>query len=120
MKEILDFILIEERLDMFFLYLSFIGPAAGLLTGFFIGLIQRTMPLSTLKGFVVGLSGTLFSIMWLIYKSVIDHYGIDSVRGFLINIIIFSFCGVLIGFLFRFFGRKTPPRHLESSGDMES
>ncbi len=107
LKTILDYILVEERLDSFFVILGWAGPLLGILTGLIWGSITRQLKGSTIRGACIGSVGPFLLVMWLIYNGVIDHFGLDSVRGLMINLVIFAVIGAVIGIFFRRFRRPT-------------
>ncbi len=101
LKNILDFILVEERLDAFFLLLSWIAPSLGLLIGVVVGAFTRQVKRTTLRGLFIGFSGSFIYFLWLMYNAITDHFGIDSVKGLLINLGLFACIGIILGFILR-------------------
>jgi apolipoprotein N-acyltransferase len=102
LKSVLDYILVEERLDMFFFQLAWIGPALGILFGFIVGMIRNKISEHSVNGFLWGLIPTGVSVLWWIYNLIVNHFGIDSVAGLLVNLGIFACLGLIIGLVIRF------------------
>ena len=101
LKQILDYILVEERLDLFFLHFAWIFPLIIMTCGLLTGIVRKPF-LATLKNFfLISLCGPLISILWTIYNLISDHFGIDSVTGLLVNLTMFVTMGLIIGFLIR-------------------
>jgi len=44
---------------------------------------------------LMALAGPALLILWHVYNSVVDHYGLDSVKGLLINVVIFIVAALL-------------------------
>lgn len=101
LKQILDVVLNETRIDRFFMCLLWAGPVTGLLIGFVTGLIRRNTSRCTITGFLFGFTGTLISVMWYIYNIIMDHFGLDSVAGLLLNLLLFVLVGMITGLAFR-------------------
>ncbi|MBN1356140.1 hypothetical protein JXA40_07710 [bacterium] len=97
LKTMLDYILVEQRLEWFFLHLAWIGPSGGLVLGIIAGLTKRRLWVCIRSGLIWGFGATLISVMWWIYNAILDHYGIDSVKGLLINLLLFALVGCLLG-----------------------
>ncbi|MCD4655136.1 hypothetical protein K8T06_14540 [bacterium] len=106
LKTILDFILDEARLDSFFLILLFAAPLIGLLTGYITGRFTSQIQKQSIYGLLCGLFGSLISLMWWIYNIIMNYYGLDSVKGLLINLFIFIVLGCTLGLLIRHFQCK--------------
>ena len=114
LKEILDYILVEERINTFFAILMWAGPLAGIIVGAIWGLFSKSAVHSTLRGFLLGLGGTLIFFMWKLYLGIVNHYGIDSVKGLLINLAIFTFTGIMLGLGWRWVNRHPILDHPEN------
>jgi NhaP-type Na+/H+ or K+/H+ antiporter len=80
-------------------------PAAGLVIGAAAGALRRRLGRDALLGLVIGLSGVLLWAMWLVFNAITNHYGLDSVKGLLINLAMFvvvgSAIGVVVGMVMR-------------------
>jgi len=103
LKTILEFILDENRLNNFFLILLFATPVLGIIGGYLTGLLKKQIGKFTVYGLLWGLTGSLISVLWWIYNLIMNHYGLDSVKGLLINLCLFVVLGCLLGFCLRRF-----------------
>lgn len=117
LKQILDVVLNETRIDRFFICLLWAGPVTGLLIGSVTGLLRRNIPRYTVTGLLFGFTGTLISVMWYIYNIIMDHFGLDSVAGLLLNLLLFVLVGMIAGLAFRWFLRR---RISEATGSNSS
>ena len=72
-------------------------PVAGLVVGGVVGAVRRRLVRDTLVGVVVGLSGVLLWVMWRAFNAITNHYGLDSVKGLLINLAVFVVVGGAVG-----------------------
>jgi hypothetical protein len=106
LKNILDYILVEERLNAFFLHIAWVLPLAGVILGAAAGLYKKHLFRLTFRGFLWGLSGTAIYLMWLVYNAITNHYGIDSVKGLLVNIAVFVCVGLTGGIALRYLNRR--------------
>lgn len=102
LKTLLDFILNEQRLYSFFFALLWLGPLFGLLGGAVVGIQRKHLSKNLLKGLCFGLLTTVISLLWYLYNAIMDHYGLDSVKGLLINLFLFALIGFVGGFFYRF------------------
>jgi NhaP-type Na+/H+ or K+/H+ antiporter len=82
-------------------------PAAGLVIGAVVGAVRRRLGRDALAGLVIGLSGVLLWAMWLAFNGITNHYGLDSVKGLLINLAIFVAVGVAVGLVVGLVLRRT-------------
>ncbi|MBN1879137.1 hypothetical protein JW823_03420 [bacterium] len=103
LKTILDFILNEDRLNLFFRHLLWMTPAIGLIIGCISGWIRHRNPKHAMIGLSIGLIGSMISALWYMYNAIMDHFGLDSVAGLLINLLIFTLVGLLLGWITRYF-----------------
>jgi hypothetical protein len=101
LKTILDHILNEDRLNLFFQSLLWLGPVLGLVTGIISGIPGRTIRKHTLRGLGIGLLASFVSVMWYLYNAIMNYYGLDSVKGLLINLAFFAAMGIATGIFFR-------------------
>ena len=101
LKTILDFILNEQRLNCFFFSLLWLGPLLGFIYGIITGLLRKRLAQKLLKGIGLGLLTTFVSLMWYLYNAIMNHYGLDSVKGLLINLALFSIIGISFGLFCR-------------------
>jgi hypothetical protein len=66
-----------------------VGAAAGLARG--------ALRPSLLRGVLVALLGPLVMALWWVYNAVIGKFGLDSVKGLLINMAMFLAVGAIVG-----------------------
>jgi len=85
-------------------------PAAGLVAGAVVGAARRRLGRDALAGLVIGLSGVLLWAMWGAFNAVTNHYGLDSVKGLLINVAIFVAVGGAVGAIVGLVLRRTRSR----------
>ena len=80
-------------------------PAAGLLVGLVVGAARRRVRLGLGIGLLCGATGPAIWLLWRMYNGVIGVWGLDSVKGLLINLSLFAaiglVMGVVIGLVFR-------------------
>jgi len=72
-------------------------PIAGLVIGTLFGAIRRRVARSVLAGLLLGLLGPVAFGLWRVYNGIMGRYGLDSVKGLLINLALFSVVGLAIG-----------------------
>jgi hypothetical protein len=72
-------------------------PAAGLIAGAVMGARRRALPRGVLLGVLCGLVGPSIWLLWRMYNGVVSVYGLDSVRGLLVNLALFVAIGVVLG-----------------------
>lgn len=101
LNTVLELILDEKRLNMFFLVLLFAGPPVCILSGYIIGKIRKTERSSLIIGIICGVFTALVAILWQVYNLIMNHYGLDSVKALLINVFLFLSIGVLTGLCLR-------------------
>ncbi len=72
-------------------------PVLALLLGAVLG--RRTIGLGRglLLGGLIGLLGPVAWGLWLCYSGIVGHFGLDSVKGLLLNLSLFCLVGVLAG-----------------------
>lgn len=101
LKDILDFILNEHRLHLFFIHLAWIAPLTGIAIGLFLKHFRKDARFIFLKSLFWGVLGSIVSIMWWMYNSIMNHYGLDSVKALVINFALFIAAGLILGLLYR-------------------
>ena len=72
-------------------------PAAGLLIGAILGAARRSLRRGLLLGLICGLSGPAIWLLWRMYNGIVGAYGLDSVRGLLVNLVLFVGIGLVVG-----------------------
>ena len=93
-----------ERL---FRLLAVIGPVAGLLLGLILGSRKRSLQTFALRGFLIGLCGTLNWILWRLYNALTDRNGLDSVGNLMLNLGLFVLLGAGLGVILGKTQKKT-------------
>ncbi|MFB3881176.1 MAG: hypothetical protein ACE149_07925 [Armatimonadota bacterium] len=77
--------------------LTYALPAAGVVLGALIGALRKRIGRGLLTGLVCGLSGPAIWLLWRMYNAIVGIYGLDSVRGLLVNLALFVAIGLVIG-----------------------
>jgi hypothetical protein len=72
-------------------------PVVGLLVGAVVGAVRRRLGRGLLLGLICGLSGPALWALWRMYNGITGVYGLDSVRGLLVNLALFVAIGLVIG-----------------------
>ena len=72
-------------------------PAAGLLIGAILGTVRRSLIRYTIVGLMCGLLGPAIWLLWRMYNGIVGTYGLDSVRGLLVNLVLFVGIGLVVG-----------------------
>jgi hypothetical protein len=72
-------------------------PAVGLALGAVVGAARRRLARGAILGLLCGMAGPGIWGLWMIYNGVVGVYGLDSVRGLLINLALFVVVGALVG-----------------------
>jgi len=93
MKELIT----TEQAARAILMLAIALPIAGLLIGGIAGAVRRQTARGAALGLVCGHSGPAIYVMWRVYNGVIGRFGLDSVKGLLVNLALFLTVGLLIG-----------------------
>jgi hypothetical protein len=96
MAEMRELVTVEQA-ERLIVTLAIALPPAGLALGAIIGSLRRRLIGDGLMGLLVGLAGPAIWAMWKLYNRIMGHYGLDSVRGLLINLALFVSVGVLVG-----------------------
>jgi hypothetical protein len=72
-------------------------PPVGLALGAVIGAARKQTGRGLAIGLLCGLAGPAIWLLWRMYNGIIGIYGLDSVRGLLMNLALFVAVGLLIG-----------------------
>ncbi len=72
-------------------------PVLGLLVGATVGATRRQLGRGLLGGVLVGLCGPAMLLLWRMYNAIVGVYGLDSVRGLLVNLSLFVAIGLVVG-----------------------
>lgn len=86
-----------EQADKAMAYLAIVLPAIGILAGAAVGAARRAVLRGLLVGLVCGLVGPAVWLLWRMYNGIVGIYGLDSVRGLLMNLALFVVIGVIVG-----------------------
>jgi hypothetical protein len=81
--------------------LAVVLPPLGLLVGAVVGAVRRRLAGDAVAGLLGGLAGPAIWVMWRVYDGIVGHYGLDSVRGLLVNLVVFAAIGLGIGLMLR-------------------
>jgi hypothetical protein len=84
-------------------------PIAGLTLGAIVGAVRRELARNALLGLVCGLAGPAIWVMWRICNGIIGRFGLDSVKGLLINLALFVAAGLVIGLVVGIVWRRQRP-----------
>ncbi|MFH0795248.1 MAG: hypothetical protein V2A74_14585 [bacterium] len=104
----MSLILDEKIVNLVLLGLAALTPLVGF--GLYIArLIPPIAPQKRLAlAILIGVWGPLLLSLWLIFNKIMDAYGLDSVKGLLINVAIFLVVGLVVGVLIRWIRAKEP------------
>jgi hypothetical protein len=86
-----------EQADRVIVILAIALPAAGLVAGAAVGATRRALARGLLLGVLCGLGGPAVWLLWRMYNGIVRIYGLDSVRGLLVNLVLFVGIGVIVG-----------------------
>ncbi len=86
-----------EQADRAIAILAMALPAAGIVVGAAIGAARRALARGLLLGVLCGLAGPAVWLLWRMYNGIVGIYGLDSVRGLLISLVLFVGIGVIVG-----------------------
>jgi hypothetical protein len=81
-------------------------PVLGILLGAAIGAARRRLGRGLGLGLLCGAAGPAAWGLWLMYNGVIEIYGLDSVKGLLVNLALFVGIGLLVGLAIGLVGRR--------------
>ncbi len=86
MKELVT----EHQAHLIMLAFLAAAPIIGLLWG----VIAKKVRLGLLVGACVGVGNY---VLWTVYNAITDHFGLDTVKNLLINLVFFIAVGVIVG-----------------------
>jgi len=72
-------------------------PAAGLVIGAGAGAVRKQVLRGAALGLLCGASGPAVFGLWRLYNAIVNHYGLDSITGLLVNLGLFAAIGLLLG-----------------------
>ncbi len=86
-----------EQAERVIVLLALALPIIGLVIGVVVGAVRRRIGRDALLGLICGLSGPAIWLLWRMYNGIVGVYGLDSVRGLLINLALFVVIGLVVG-----------------------
>ncbi|MGB9607027.1 MAG: hypothetical protein ACPLPS_01815 [bacterium] len=96
----------EQTVEAIFKSLALYLPIMGILLATIILSITKKFKYFLLAlGF--GLLGPINLLLWRVYGFVLDRFGFDSVKAFFINLTLFLFLGICLGYLIGYFANKS-------------
>jgi hypothetical protein len=72
-------------------------PAAGLVIGGAVGAARRRAARGLAIGLLCGAAGPAAWLLWRMYNGIVGVYGLDSVKGLLVNLGLFVVIGLAVG-----------------------
>jgi len=81
-------------------------PVAGAVLAAAIGAVRRLVGPAVRAGLIVGLCGPAIWGLWRMHNGIIGVYGLDSVRGLLIELGVFVGIGLAVGVTVGVIGRR--------------
>ena len=81
-------------------------PAAGAAAGAIVGAVRGRAARGLALGLLCGLTGPAVWLLWLMYNRVVGGYGLDSVKGLLVNLALFACIGLAVGAVIGFLWRR--------------
>jgi len=72
-------------------------PIVGILAGALAGALRRRLAAGLAIGVLCGAAGPAVWALWRMYNGIVGRYGLDSVRGLLVNLALFIAIGLLLG-----------------------
>ena len=86
-----------EQAEQVIRLIAVVLPAAGLIVGAALGAARRRLGRGVGLGLVCGALGPALWALWRMYSGIIGVYGLDSVKGLLVNLGLFVGIGVVVG-----------------------
>jgi hypothetical protein len=81
-------------------------PAAGAAVGAIAGAVRGRTARGLAIGLLCGLAGPAVWLLWRMYNGVVGSYGLDSVKGLLVNLALFCCIGLAVGAVIGFLWRR--------------
>jgi hypothetical protein len=72
-------------------------PLAGLVIGAVVGAMRGRARRGLVIGLVIGHTGPATFVLWKVYNGIMARYGLDSVKGLLLNLALFVAVGLAVG-----------------------
>jgi len=97
----LDILLNSDLIETFFIALLFLTPLSALLI--YVLFRKRVHKFETFSKILIliGLIGPVNLILWSVYNTIENHFGLDSIVALIINFAIFVCIGLAAGLLLR-------------------
>ena len=90
----------EEQAVRVITFVAWVTLPLGLAAGWLYGLRHKAdRKLYLAYGGLIGLSGPFIYLMWRLYNTLVNHYGLASVKGLLIELLVFVLIGLALGFI---------------------
>jgi len=86
-----------EQMERAVALIAVVFPSAGLLIGAVVGAARRSLRRGLVIGLAWGLLGPGIWLLWRMYNGIVGAYGLDSVRGLFVNLVLFVGIGLLVG-----------------------
>lgn len=108
MKEIID----ERTVELIIRVIAIGGPIIGLLIGVLVGAVRKQVARSALNGLGIGSLGILIWIMWVYYSWTVrydpktGYVGLHKVSVLLVNLLVFSVVGAIVGALWGWISKR--------------
>ena len=96
MDEMRELVTVEEA-ERVIRVLACALPVAGVVVAAAIGAVQRRLGPAVRPGLIVGLCGPAIWGLWRMHNGIIGAYGLDSVRGLLVEVALFVGIGLVVG-----------------------
>lgn len=96
MEEMRELVTVEQA-ERAIVIIAVAAPIVGLVLGGVVGAIRRRLGAGLLIGLLCGAAGPAALAMWRVYNAITGRYGLDSVRGLLINLALFAAVGLAVG-----------------------
>ena len=86
-----------EQTERAIAIMAVVFPSGGLLIGAILGVARRSFVRHIIAGLFCGLFGPAIWLLWRMYNGIVGAYGLDSVRGLLVNLVLFVGIGLVVG-----------------------
>jgi len=86
-----------EQTERALALMAVVFPSGGLLIGAILGVARRSFVHYLIVGLLWGLFGPAVWLLWRMYNGIVGAYGLDSVRGLLVNLVLFVGIGLVVG-----------------------
>jgi len=112
MAEMRELVTVEQA-ERVIVLLAIALPVLGLAAGALVGTLRHRLWAGLALGLLCGLAGPAVWAMWRAYNGVIGEYGLDSVRGLLVNLALFVGVGLVVGLAVGMLWRRLAPGRRE-------